>query len=253
MACSFTVVIVLLTVVCHLLMSTSAATNAENGWVDAHATFYGGRKGEETMQGACGYGSLFEQSYGLATTALSTALFHNGTTRGACYEIICVNAPQSCIKGARPIRVTATNWCPPNYRDGSWCNPPRKHFDLSLPIFLKIAKYKAGIVPVKYRRVMCPKKSGVKFQLAGNPYFLMVTVFNVGRVGVVVEVKVKGSKTGWIKMTRNWAQVWDTNTVLTGQSLSFLVATSDGKRLKFNNIAPSNWQFNQTYDGKINF
>ena len=81
----------------------------------------------------------------------------------------------------------------------------------------------------------------------------MVTVFNVGRVGVVVEVKVKGSKTGWIQMTRNWGQVWDTNTVLTGQSLSFLVATSDGKRLKFNNVAPSNWQFDKTYDGKINF
>lgn len=50
MARSFTVVIVLLTVVCHLLMSTIAATNAENGWVDAHATFYGGRKGQETMR-----------------------------------------------------------------------------------------------------------------------------------------------------------------------------------------------------------
>lgn len=50
MARSFTVVIVLLTIVCHQLMSTSAATNAENGWVDAHATFYGGRKGEETMR-----------------------------------------------------------------------------------------------------------------------------------------------------------------------------------------------------------
>lgn len=64
---------------------------------------------------------------------------------------------------------------------------------------------------------------------------------------------MKGSKTGWIKMTRNRGQVGDTNTLLTGQSLSFSVATSDGKRLKFNSVAQSNWQFNQTYDGKINF
>lgn len=71
-------------------------------------------------------------------------------------------------------------------------------------MFIKIAKYKAGIVPVKCRRVLCPKKQGgVKFRLTGNPYFLMVLVFNVGRDGVVAEFKIKGSKTGWIHMKRN--------------------------------------------------
>lgn len=152
--------------------------------------------------------------------------------------------------------MTATNFCPANYTktEGVWCNPPQKHFDLSLPMFLKIAKYKAGVVPVKYRRVLCPRKNGgVKFQLTGNSYLLMVLVYNVGHVGDVAEVRVKGSKSGWSQMHRNWGQVWDTGLKLTGESLSFKVTTSDGKFLNFDNVAPPNWQFNQTFDGKLNF
>ncbi|KAK3028033.1 hypothetical protein RJ639_038754 [Escallonia herrerae] len=51
----------------------------------AHSTFYGDINGGETMQGACAYENLFEQGYGLATTTLSTALFINGATCGACF------------------------------------------------------------------------------------------------------------------------------------------------------------------------
>ncbi|CBI18044.3 unnamed protein product, partial [Vitis vinifera] len=100
------------------------------GWQNAHATFYG----NQDMGGACGYGAA--TSYGPYTAALSNALFNDGYSCGSCYD-------------------------KPN-DNGGWCNPPLQHFDLSEPAFLKIAQYKAGIVPVLYRRVSCAVQGGIR-------------------------------------------------------------------------------------------
>ncbi|XP_008452127.1 expansin-A22-like [Cucumis melo] len=225
-------------------------------WYDAHATFYGDMSGSDTMQGACGYGNLFEQGYGLATAALSTALFNNGGTCGACFEIMCVNDEHKwCIPNAGTIKITATNFCPPNYTKtvDVWCNPPQRHFDLSLYMFIKIAPYRAGVIPVRYRRMRCEKQGGLRFELKGNPYWLLVLIYNVGGAGDVVDVKIKGSSTRWLQMSRNWGQNWQVGTYLVGQGLSFRVTTSDRKIIKFDDVVPSYWQFGQNFEGNSNF
>ena len=120
-------------------------------------------------------------------------------------------------------------------------------------MFTRLAYYRAGIIPIKYRRVPCKKHGGVRFQIMGNPYFLLVLLYNVGGAGDVSNVKIKGSRTSWIQMSRNWGQNWQTGTSLVGQTLSFLVTTSDRKTLKFVDVVPHNWQFGQNYQANINF
>lgn len=105
--------------------------------------------------GACGYENLFNNGYGTATAALSSTLFKKGYACGTCYQIRCTGS-KACFRGSPITTVTATNLCPPNWskdsNDGGWCNPPRVHFDMSKPAFMNIANWKAGIVPILFRR-----------------------------------------------------------------------------------------------------
>ncbi|PRQ33793.1 putative expansin, cellulose-binding-like domain-containing protein [Rosa chinensis] len=99
------------------------------------------------------------------------------------------------------------------------------------------------MVPVMYHRVPCAKYGGVKFQIVkGDSSVMRVLLYNVAGAGDVSDVKIKGSTTsGWIQMTRIQGQTSQIGNKLQGQSLSFLVTTSDGKMVEFDNIVSENW------------
>ncbi|CAI9093882.1 OLC1v1029474C1 [Oldenlandia corymbosa var. corymbosa] len=224
-------------------------------WQLAHATFYGDESASATNGGACGYGNVFTSGYGTDTAALSSVLFQNGYACGQCFQIRCTQSPY-CFKTITTI--TATNLCPPNWgqdsNNGGWCNPPRTHFDMAKPAFMKIAQWKAGIVPVMYRRVPCPSRGGIRFTFQGNGYWLLVYVMNVGGGGDISSVWVKGTRTGWISMSHNWGASYQAFSTLSGQALSFKLTSYTSKQtIIVYNVAPSNWQPGMTYQGTVNF
>ncbi|KAL4565258.1 hypothetical protein LXL04_029344 [Taraxacum kok-saghyz] len=188
-------------------------------WTHAHATFYGNESASETMGGACGYGNLITNGYGTDTAALSSTIFSDGYACGQCYQI-------------------------------------RTHFDMAKPAFMKIAQWKAGIVPIMYRRVPCNaiRKGGIKFSFQGNGYWLLVYVMNVAGAGDIKQMWVKGTKNGWISMSHNWGASYQAFATLKGQALSFRLTSYTTKQtITAYNVAPANWNLGLTYQGNVNF
>ncbi|KAJ8755555.1 hypothetical protein K2173_022134 [Erythroxylum novogranatense] len=226
-----------------------------HGWLNAHATFYGANQSPSTLGGACGYENTFHAGFGVNTAAVSGALFKGGEACGACYQVKCNSRvdPKWCLLGGL-VTITATNFCPPN-NIGGWCDPPRQHFDMSMPAFFRIAlPGNEGIVPVFYRRVPCNRRGGVRFTLRGQSNFNLIMISNVGGSGEIKVAWVRGSRTAsWVAMHRNWGAYWQSSIDLRSQKLSFMLTLVDGKSLEFINVVPSSWKFGQTFSSHNQF
>ncbi|RZS18700.1 hypothetical protein BHM03_00051018 [Ensete ventricosum] len=224
--------------------SSSYAAAALTEWRSAHASYYATSDPRDTVG---------KSGYGMATAGLSDALFGKGAACGGCYEVRCVEELRYCLPGTS-IVLTATNFCPPNYGlpadAGGICNPPNHHLLMPIQAFEKIAIWKAGVMPIQYRRVKCIRDGGVRFTIDGKGFFYTVLISNVAGAGDVTAVKIKGSATGWLPMGRTWGQNWHISADLKGQALSFEVTSSDGVTLTSYNVAPKDWDFGKTYVGK---
>lgn len=152
--------------------------------------------------------------------------------------------------------MTVTNLCPPNWAlpsdDGGWCNPPREHFDLSQPAYEQIAEHQSGIVPVLYREANSDANRPILFTINGNSNFNLVLVNSNSRWGTR-SVSVKGSRTDWVEMSRNWGANWQANANLEGQALSFRVTDTYGRTLVCEDVMPANWRFGATYSAANRF
>ncbi|RRT83739.1 hypothetical protein BHE74_00000678 [Ensete ventricosum] len=147
--------------------SSSYGAPALTEWRSAHASYYAVFDPRDTVGGPqisvsprppFASSVFMDEShcgYGMATAGLSEALFEKGAACGGCYEVRCVEELRYCLPGTS-IVLTATNFCAPNYGlpadAGGICNTPNHHFLMPIQAFEKIAIWKAGVMPIQYRR-----------------------------------------------------------------------------------------------------
>ncbi|CAI5980557.1 unnamed protein product [Closterium sp. NIES-65] len=206
-------------------------------------------------QGACGYGNTVNTGIGSATSAVSSILYENGQTCGACVAIKCVKNKR-CNGNA--ATVTVTNHCKGNKTHGGLCQLPKKSIMLPPSVYDQIVTTRnAGDIAVRVSRVPCPRKGGIQFKvLMGNDWFINLLPLNVAGPGTIskIEAQLPGSG-GFKPLVRNFGTTWSLNNIkVGGQAMTLRVTTNfNGKVIVLKNVIPASWQVNQTYTGGENF
>jgi hypothetical protein len=94
----------------------------------------------------------------------------------------------------------------------------------------------------------------MRFNIIGSKYFELALITNVAGSGSIQSMSVKGTSTGWTAMSRNWGAIWQFNSVLIGQAISFKITSTGGQTLYINEVVPAWWVFGgQTYASNAQF
>ena len=99
----------------------------------------------------------------------------------------------------------------------------------------------------------CWRQGGIRITIGGSSFFQLVQFSNVAGSGSIRSVSVKGTKTGWVALNRNWGANWQCNSALFGQSLSFSVTSTGGQTLYMTDVVPSWWQIGMAFGSNYNF
>ncbi|EAZ27410.1 hypothetical protein OsJ_11356 [Oryza sativa Japonica Group] len=208
---------------CLAVVAACAAGGAVADWSPATATFYGGSDGSGTMGGACGYGNLYDQGYGVDNAALSQALFNDGASCGAVLPDRLRHEQGAAVVQGRHG----------GDRDG----------DQPVPAQLGAPERRRRVVQTRRGRTStCRSRRGSRSACTRPGSCRCCT-----SGGSVASAWIKGTNTGWIQMSRNWGANWQSLAGLAGQALSFAVTTTGGQYLQFQDVAPAWWQFGQTF------
>ena len=158
--------------------------NELDSWMDARATWYGGKDGPgpdgmSIYTGSCGYGKNLDNHF--VSAWQTDGGYDWGLTDkcGQCYEVLCVDGHTrgldwselgpwgGCVEaGRKSVTVKISDSCPchhPNAGNKRWCCGDRVHLDLSYIAFDAIALRHRGVVDLKVRPADCDNQGVVAF------------------------------------------------------------------------------------------
>ncbi|XP_024986511.1 expansin-A7-like [Cynara cardunculus var. scolymus] len=116
---------------------------------------------------------LVTNGYGTNTAALVRRSLAMDMRVGSVIRFVVSNLHGVPMVWPRSQRQTSAHPTDPRtLNNGGWCNPPRTHLNMAKPAFMQIARWKASMSPSCTAGYL---KSGMKFSLQGNGYWLLVT------------------------------------------------------------------------------